>query len=174
MRMERVRWRDMTCALQTPCVYAMSVRHARKTCQKNVRATRSVCTLTIAHTVVATTWVRSPETKKKSSDFVVHFHLYFSHQDVVHQFAFHRSSSVNASRFPEACASADFGDAIVWNLNLRFGLPRSTISNCERAIDASRASLGPGPRGNCDVFLILESDLLLCSCMFMLTIARLV
>ena len=26
------------------CVYAMSVRHARKMCQKNVRATRSVCT----------------------------------------------------------------------------------------------------------------------------------
>ena len=28
-----------------PCVYAMSVRHARKTCKENVRATRSVCSV---------------------------------------------------------------------------------------------------------------------------------
>ena len=56
-------------------------------------------------------------------------------------------------------------EAIVWNLNLKFGLPRSTISNCERAKKATRASLGTNPRGNCDVFLILESDLLLCSCL---------
>ena len=63
----------------------------------------------VAHTVVATTWVRNPETKKKNpqtSSF--HVHLDFSDQDVVHQFAFHRSSLVNASRFPEACASADY------------------------------------------------------------------
>ena len=56
-------------------------------------------------------------------------------------------------------------EAIVWNLNLKFGSTRSTISNCERAIQASRASLGPDPRGICDVFWILESDLLLCSCL---------
>ena len=44
-----------------PCVYAMSVRHARKMCQKKARATRSACP-PVAHTV-ATTWVRNPETK---------------------------------------------------------------------------------------------------------------
>ena len=49
------------------CLYT----NARKKCQKNVRATRSVCTLPVAHTAVATTWVRNPETKKKSSDFEV-------------------------------------------------------------------------------------------------------
>ena len=52
------------------------------------------------------------------------------------------------------------GEVIVWNLNLRFG-----FSTCERAILASRASLGPDPRGNCDALLILESDLLLRSCL---------
>ena len=30
-----------------------------KKCQKNVRATRSVCTPSVAHTAVATTWVRT-------------------------------------------------------------------------------------------------------------------
>ena len=74
------------CKHLEPCVYAMSVRHARKMCQKNVRATRSECTPPVAHTVVATTWVRNPETKKKkhqTSSF--HFHHDFSQQDVVHQ-----------------------------------------------------------------------------------------
>ena len=33
--------------------------------------TECVCTLPVTHTVVATTWVRNPETKKKSSDFVI-------------------------------------------------------------------------------------------------------
>ena len=47
-----------------------------------------------------------------------------------------------------------FGVAIVWNLMLRVGSPRSTISNCVRAIQASRASLGPDPRV---VFSILLS-----------------
>ena len=80
-------------ATQGKCVRKMCVRHG-------------VCVHPpVAHTVVATTWVRNPETKKKmfqTSSF--HFHLDFSHQDVVHQFAFHRSSLVNASR---SCASAD-------------------------------------------------------------------
>ena len=44
MRMERVRWRDTAhCKHLEPRVCAMSARHARKMCQKNVPATRSVC-----------------------------------------------------------------------------------------------------------------------------------
>ena len=67
--------------------------------------------------------------------------------------------------FPRHTLLLILGEAIVWNLNLKFGLPRSTISDCERAIkNPNRASLGPDPRGNYDVFLIFESDLLLCSC----------
>ena len=67
--------------------------------------------------------------------------------------------------FPRHALLLIFGDAFVWKLNLRFSLPRSAISNCERAIQASRACLGPDPRGICVVFLIQESDLLLCSCL---------
>ena len=70
------------CACDTECVYTP-------------RRTHSCCQ------------VRNPETKKTQTSSC-HFHLDFSHQDVVHQFAFHRSSLVNASRFPEACASSDF------------------------------------------------------------------
>ena len=62
MRMERVRWRDMAhCKHLEPCVCAMSARHARKMCQKNVRATRSVCTgprrtHSSCHYVAAQSW----------------------------------------------------------------------------------------------------------------------
>ena len=66
--------------------------------------------------------------------------------------------------FPRHALLLMFGDAIVWHLTLRFGLPRSTISNCVRAIQASRASLGPDPRDNYVVFSILEPDPHLCSC----------
>ena len=51
-----------------------------------------------------------------------------------------------------------FGDAIVRNQMLRCVSPRSTKSNCVRAIQASRASLGPHPLDNYVVFSILESD----------------
>ena len=110
-----------------PCVYAISVRHAKKLYQKNVSATRSVFTPPVAHTVVATTWVRTPvgttptsKSKKKKKHHSMttlreyiqtSFKFFFdlSHQDLVHLFAFHQSSDawVNASRFPEACSSSD-------------------------------------------------------------------
>ena len=68
MRMERVRWRDMTCALQTPLshasargLYATQGKCVRKMCVRH-----GVCVhLSVAHTVLATTWVRNPESKKK-------------------------------------------------------------------------------------------------------------
>ena len=53
--------------------------------------------------------------------------------------------------FPRHALLLIFGDAIVWNSNLRFGSLRSTISNCEVAICANRASLSPDPRDNCVV-----------------------
>ena len=80
--------------LRPACTRCLSVRHAKKLCQKNVRAIWSVCTLSVAHTAVATTWVRNPESKKKSQISSLHVHLDLSLQDVVHQFAFHRSSGL--------------------------------------------------------------------------------
>ena len=41
--------------------------HARKLCQKNVRATRSVCTPSVAHTVVATTFFFKKKKKLQTS-----------------------------------------------------------------------------------------------------------
>ena len=116
---------------------AMSVRHARKMCQKNVRATRSVRTLPVAHTTVATTWVRNPETKKKNpqtSLFALPSILISDTRTLSTNLLSTDDQSVNASRFPDSLRFLlIFGDAVVWNLNLRFGLPRSTISNCDRA-----------------------------------------
>ena len=56
-------------------------------------------------------------------------------------------------------------DASVNNLNLSVGSPRSTISNCVKAILAIRASLGTDHRdiGFCLIWSV-DSDLLLCSC----------
>ena len=70
------------CKHLEPCVCAMSARHAKKMCVRQ----ESVCTLSIAHTAVATT-----------------------HQDLFHQFAFHHLSdvSVNSSWFPEACSFSE-------------------------------------------------------------------
>ena len=96
----------MTCEHLEPCVYAMSVRQAKIESEKCACDTECVYT-PVAHTAVATGCVRNPETKNPQTSSC-HFHLDFSHQDVVHKFAFHRSLLVNASRFPEACASDDF------------------------------------------------------------------
>ena len=43
----------------------------------------------VAHTVVATTWVRNLKSARNSQTSSFHCHLDGSHQDVVHQFAFH-------------------------------------------------------------------------------------
>ena len=137
----------------------------KEMCQKNVRATQSVCTHAVAP--VATSCVRN---------------LIFSNKT----FKFHPSMSIPIPTtktcstsllstncqmyelmllgFPRHALHLILDVAFVWNLNLRFGLPRSTISNCERAIKASRDSLGPDRRGNYFASLILFSDLLLCSC----------
>ena len=56
---------DMRTANNLSHACTRRVRHAKNLCQKNVRATRSVWTLPVAHTVVATTWVRNLESKKK-------------------------------------------------------------------------------------------------------------
>ena len=122
------------CKHLEPCVYTMSVRHARKMCQKNVRATRSVCTLSVAHTVVATTWVRNPETKKirrlrRSTSILISSTKTLSTNLLStdhHQWML--------LGFPRHALLLIFDEAIVLNLNLKFGLPRSTISNCERDI----------------------------------------
>ena len=69
-----------------PRVCVMSVRNAcNDLCrQKKCVRQQSVCTHTVARTIVATTWVRNPE---KSSAQV---HLGLSHQELVfHQDAFH-------------------------------------------------------------------------------------
>ena len=49
--------------------------------------------------------------------------------------------------FPRHAHLLILDDAFVWNFNLRSGSQQSTISNCVRAISASRGSLGPDPRG---------------------------
>ena len=54
----------------------------RKMCVRH-----GVCVhLPVAHTAVPTTWVKNPQTPSFHSD------LDFSHQDVVHQIAFHKST----------------------------------------------------------------------------------
>ena len=87
------------------CLYVTQGTSAKKMCVRH-----GVCVhFPVAHTVVARTWVRNLESKKKKTQSSSsNVHLDFSHQDVVHQFAFHRSSRVNASRFPEACYSVVF------------------------------------------------------------------
>ena len=134
MRMEKVR--DMTCALQTlePCVYAMSARHARKMCQQNVRATRSVykcmymyegvcvCFVLVCMLRRSTSILISP-TKTLSTTLLSNDH---------------RERMLLG--FPRHALLLIFGDAIVWNLNLRFGSPRSTIPNCESHISQSSFS----------------------------------
>ena len=108
---ERWKWDAETlhahCKHLGPCVCAMSVRHANVS--EKCACDMEVFTHPVAHTVVATAWARNPElTKKNPQTSSSHFHLDFSHQDVVQQFAFHRPSLMNASRFPETCASPDF------------------------------------------------------------------
>ena len=93
---------------------------------------QSVCTLPVAHTVVATTWVRNLQ---KSSAQV---HLELSHQELlVHHDAFHQllngeaHSSEEAARFPVAGFSINswWGNCVESKF-LSVGGPRNTISSC--------------------------------------------
>ena len=95
---------------------ANTLSHA---CERGLHATQGNCVRKICvrhgvcvHLPSHTQWLplRGCEIlrQKNPQTSSFHNHLDFSHQDVVHEFAFHRSSLVNAFRFPEACASADF------------------------------------------------------------------
>ena len=92
--------RHTHCTHLDPCVCAMSVCHAKKMCQRKCACdTECVYTSPVAHTVVATTCVRTPERKKKPQTSSVHVHLDLSHQDLFHQFAFHKLSHVRVKCF---------------------------------------------------------------------------
>ena len=119
----------------TRCLYV-----TQRNCQKNVRAKRSVCTPpSVAHTVVATTWVRNPELKKKQKPSV-----FYHSMSILISPTRTCSTSLLSTKcqmyelmllgFPRHALLLILDDAFVWNLNLRFGSPRSTSSNCVRAI----------------------------------------
>ena len=125
-------------------------------------ATRSVCTHPVAHTIFATTCVRNPETKP--SDFVVPLPSWFLPPRRCPPICFPPiiiSECFSVSRVMLFCW---FWLCHCVELNSYICSPRSIITICE-SHQASRASLGSDHRGNCDVFLILESDLLLGSCL---------
>ena len=119
------RWRHAHCRhpwAMLVCNTHKNVRSMHRVCvqQKNVRAT-SECVHLLRRThsscccVGANPRGTTPTTKRKNhhtitilSDFL-YVIFDFSHQDFVHQFAFHQSSDVwvNASWFPEACSCSD-------------------------------------------------------------------
>ena len=88
---------------RTRCLYATQGK-----CVRTVRVRHGVCVHLPSHTQWLSLRGCEILRQKKPQTSSFHFHLDFSHQNVVHQFAFQRSSLVNASRCPEARASADF------------------------------------------------------------------
>ena len=141
----------------TRCLYGTQGKRVRKMCVRHGVYTPS-------HTAVATTWIRNPETKKNLQTSSFHFHLDFSHQHVVHQFAFHRSSLVNVSQFPEAC-SADFwwSRCVEFKPEIRF-TAKCHFQLCESHISQSSFS---GSRSSRSLWRLSDSwtDLLLCACL---------
>ena len=72
---------------------ANTVSHARSFLYVTKgKSVKKMCTRSVAHTEVATKRERNIGLKKNPQTSSFHVHLDFSHQDVVHQFAFHRSS----------------------------------------------------------------------------------
>ena len=121
-----------------PCVYAISVRHAKKLYQKKVSATRSVLTPPVAQTVVATTWVRTPvgttPTTKKTKN---HHSMTILREYTQTSFKFflisltrtwstcllstnHQMNELMLLDFPRHALILSLDDAFVWNFESEF------------------------------------------------------
>ena len=122
-------------------------------CAKNMCVQQvSVCTPPVAHTVVATTWVRNPTFFSKNKNHHSMTTLIFPTRTC--------STNVHSTNcqmyelmllgFPRHAVLLILDDAFVWNLNLSPGSPRSTISNCVSHFSHSSFS---GSRSSRHLFL---------------------